>query len=264
MPPVVYEAHEAFADTAKPSKHQATAEVEAAVVRSAAGVVCNSQATADRLLTLYGPIERLLVLPNGVTPLTDLPQKPWGDCHRHIVYAGSFFGWKGVADLVAAAAELKGFHIILIGGEPEQIERLRAVLPTTGASIEILPRLPHTEVMARIAAGCIAVLPNRPDPDSTFTSPIKLFEYMASGCAVVASELPSIREILGPDEAVWFEAGNPASLAAALKAIGSDCARAKTMGERLREKSAGYTWEGRARKLKAFVEEIVAEKSVPQ
>lgn len=264
LPPLIYEAHEVFADTAASGKRRAIEAMEAEVMRGAAGVVCNSQATANRLVERYGPTGRLLVLPNGVTPQETLPEKPWNNCLQYVVYAGSFFGWKGVADLVAAAAELDGFHITLIGGEPDQIERLRNSLSGRGATIEILPRVPHPEVMARVAGACIAVLPNRPNPDSAFTSPIKLFEYMAAGCAVVASDLPSIREILGPDEAVWFEAGNSASLAAALRSIGSDCARAKAMGERLREKSAGYTWDGRARKLKAFLDEIIAAKSGPQ
>lgn len=258
LPPLIYEAHEVFADTASPRRRARTAAMESAVMHKAAAVVCNSRATADRLAALYGAPHRLLVLPNGVTPLASLPEKPWAACRRHVVYAGSFFGWKGVADLVAAAAALDGFHISLIGGEPEQIERLRSQLPQTGAEIELLPRLPHGEAMARIAASCIAVLPNRPDPDSAFTSPIKLFEYMAAGCAVVAADLPSIREILAPDEAAWFRAGDAGSLAAALRALGGDCARAQALGARLREKSAAYTWQSRAQRLKSFLEETLA------
>jgi glycosyltransferase involved in cell wall biosynthesis len=221
-------------------------------------VVCNTAATASRLGELYGAARRLLVLPNGVARPASLPQKPWADCRRHVIYAGSFFGWKGVDDIVAAAAGLDGFRISLIGGEAAQMARLRPALPATGAVIEMVPRLPHAEVMGRLAASCIAVLPNRPDPDSAFTSPIKLFEYMAAGCAVVAADLPSIREILGPNDAAWFEAGNPASLAAALRELAADSARAEAMGNALREKSAAYTWQARAEKLRDFLGSVIA------
>lgn len=257
LPPMIYEAHEVFADTAKPDRREHTSVMEGAVMAGAAAVVCNSQATANRLAALYGAPSRLLVLPNGVTPPARLPEKQWAECGRHIVYAGSFFGWKGVDDLVAAAANLPGFRITLIGGEPAQIARLRRQLPQQGAELEFLPRCPNPEVMDRLAASCIAVLPNRPDPDSTFTSPIKLFEYMAAGCAIVCADLPPMREILGARDAAWFEPGNAQSLAAALRSLGQNCGQAKDMGQRLREMSAAYTWQQRALRLKAFIAETV-------
>ena len=197
------------------------------------------------------------MLPNGVARPVWLPEKPWNQCHRHVVYAGSFFGWKGVDDLVAAAAELDGFRISLIGGEAAQIERLKSRLPAQGAEIELVSRLPHPEVMARLAAACIAVLPNRPDPDSAFTSPIKLFEYMAAGCAIVSADLPAIREVLQHEDAGWFDSGNPLSLAAALRQLGDDCGLAGSLGERVREKSTAYSWQARATRLKGFVEDVI-------
>ncbi len=261
QPPLVYEAHEVFADTAPVRRRARIAAMERRVLAGAAAVVCNSAATADRLGALYGASRQLLVLPNGVARPDWLPAKPWAECARHIVYAGSFFGWKGVDDLVAAAAELKGFRINLIGGEAAQIERVQARLPARGAEIELVPRLPHAEVMARLASACIAVLPNRPDPDSAFTSPIKLFEYMAAGCAVVAADLPSIREILGPDDAAWFTAGDAGSLARALLSLAANPARAEAMGDALRAKSAAYTWQARATTLGDFLVSALGGKS---
>lgn len=258
LPPLFYEAHEVFADTASVRRRADTAAMEAAVIQRVAGVVCNSRATAARLEALYGTPRHQLVLPNGVSRPESLPEKPWNECRCHVVYAGSFFGWKGVDDLVAAAAELDGFRISLMGGEAVQITRLQPTLPATGATLDMVSRRPHAEVMGRLAASCIAVLPNRPDPDSAFTSPIKLFEYMAAGCAVVAADLPSIREILGPDDAAWFEAGNAGSLAKTLRELADDPARAQAMGSALREKSAAYTWQARAEKLRDFLAGVIA------
>lgn len=256
--PMVYEAHEVFADTAPLRRRERVAAMERRVTCGAAGVVCNTAATAARLGELYGAPRRLLVLPNGVARPASLPAKPWAECAQHVIYAGSFFGWKGVDDIVAAAAGLKGFRISLVGGEAAQMARLQPAVSASGAAIGLVPRLPHAEVMDRLAAACIAVLPNRPDPDSAFTSPIKLFEYMAAGCAVVAADLPPIREILGPDDAAWFEAGNPASLAAALRELAADAARAEAMGQTLREKSAAYTWQARAERLRDFIADEIA------
>ena len=107
-------------------------------------------------------------------------------------------------------------------------------------------------------SACIAVLPNRADPDSVFTSPIKLFEYMAAGCAIVASDLPAMREILADDEVMWSKPGDPGSIAEAIKALVGDPARARRMGERVREKSRQYTWQTRAARVMALLSNIGA------
>ncbi len=252
LPPLIYEAHEVFFDTATPKNRARVAAMERRVLCRARAVVCNSQATADRLAVLYDVPQRLLVVSNGVARPELLSPKAWHDSARNVIYAGSFFGWKGVDDLVAAAADLEGFRISLVGGEPDQIDRIRMRLPPSGAEIELVARLPHNEVMTRLAEACIAVLPNRPDPDSAFTSPIKLFEYMAAGCAVVAADLPSIREILGNDEAIWFTSGDAKSLAVALQNIATNN-HAEALGAVLREKSRAYTWQARAEKIKEFI-----------
>jgi glycosyltransferase involved in cell wall biosynthesis len=93
------------------------------------------------------------------------------------------------------------------------------------------------------------VLPNRDEPDSRFTSPIKLFEYMAAGCAVVTSDLPALRDVLSEDDAVWFRPGDPAALAAGIGALARDPERARKLGERLRETARLFTWQARAEKL---------------
>jgi glycosyltransferase involved in cell wall biosynthesis len=254
--PMLYEAHEIFADTAPVSKRAGHRALEQQVVGAAAGIVTNSGATAERLAALYGGREKMTVIPNGVEWPQALPSKSWNDAALHVIYAGSFFGWKGAADLVAAGALLPGHKITLIGGEPEQIERLRAGTASAQAELSFIERVPHAQVMAALAQACVAVLPNRAEPDSAFTSPIKLFEYMASGCAVVASDLPALREILAPDEAVWFPAGDVPALAAAIRSLCADPARARALGERAREKARRYTWQARAVKLKTVLEQI--------
>jgi glycosyltransferase involved in cell wall biosynthesis len=163
------------------------------------------------------------------------------------------FGWKGVDDLVSAAANLPGCRISVIGGSPEQVARLREGAPAAGAKIEFLGQLPHAQVAQALQAACIAVLPNRDAPDSRFTSPIKLFEYMAAGCAVVASDLPSLRDILTDDEAVWVKPGDPAGLAAGIRSLVADPERARRLGALLREKARAYTWRARAQKLAALL-----------
>ena len=252
---LVYEAHEVFSDTAPPAKRARQFDMESRVLRTATLVIANSPPTAARLRELYG--ERAIeVLPNGVDWPETLPQKDWAHAASHIAYAGSFFAWKGVADLVQAAAELPGCRITLYGGDAAQLARERGRAPAAGAQLEFRGHVPQQEVMQGLADACIAVLPNRNDPDSRFTSPIKLFEYMAAGCAIVASDLPPLRAVLAQDEAVWVRPDDPTNLAEGIRGIAADPESARRMGERAREKARGYTWRARAERLAGLLRAI--------
>ena len=252
---LVYEAHEVFSDTAPPAKRALQFEMESQVLRTATLVIANSPPTAERLRELYGERE-IAVLPNGVDWPEHLPQKDWAHAASHIAYAGSFFGWKGVADLVQAASDLSGCGITLYGGDAAQLARERGRAPAAGARLEFRGHVPQQEVMRGLASACIAVLPNRDDPDSRYTSPIKLFEYMAAGCAIVASDLPPLRAVLAEDEAAWVRPGDPVSLADGIRRLAADPERARRMGERAREKARGYTWRARAERLAGLLRSI--------
>ena len=251
--PLIYEAHEVFGDTAPAGKQGVTRGMESFVTRSATVVIANSRATAERLRALYGVASEIPVVPNGVTLPGARSEKDWSQIGRAIVYAGSFFSWKGVQDLVTAAGELPGCRITLIGGSPEQIERLRPCVKPGGAEIVFLGHLSHEETLRQLGRACIAVLPNRAEPDSAFTCPIKLFEYMAAGCAVVATDLPSVREIIGAHDAAWAEPGNPSAIARAIHVLVKDADLARRMGERLHAIAGRYTWDARAARLKEII-----------
>jgi glycosyltransferase involved in cell wall biosynthesis len=87
---------------------------------------------------------------------------------------------------------------------------------------------------------------------------LKLFEYMASGRPIVASDLPSIREVLTDDHnALLVEPGNPQALTAAIRRLKAD----PGLGERLTRQALDdvrqYTWERRAAKLESLFTQVL-------
>ena len=76
-------------------------------------------------------------------------------------------------------------------------------------------------------------------------------------CAVVASDLPALRELLGEDDAVFAPAGDPAALAAAIRSLADEPEQARRLGERLFEKSRDYTWQARGARLAAVLKQVV-------
>ena len=254
---ILYEAHEAFSDTAAPERRDRIRELERSVVEGAAALVANSNATARRLAELYKTRSPIQVVPNGVDYPSEVPERDWARAREGVIYAGSFFGWKGVEDLVIAARHLAGFRFRILGGDESGIARLRRELGSDGAQLDFAGRVPHAQVAIELQHACIAVLPNRAEPDSMFTSPIKLFEYMAAGCALVVSDLPSIREILDADEAEWVAPGDAGALAAAIRALADAPDRAKVMAARVREKAKRYTWDARGERLARLIRPLL-------
>ncbi len=261
--PLVYEAHEVFAATVPAGKQTHTRHAEAFVLQRAAGVVYISEAVQAAVRAAYTVAGEEIVLHSGVSIPDGIPEKEWQHCGRHIIYAGSFYGWKGVDDLVAAAAMLPGCRCTLMGGEADEVERLAARVVPGGAEVILLPRLPAHEVITRLSSACIAVLPNRAEGVSHFTSPLKLFEYMGAGCAVVAADLPSIREVVSSEEASWFTPGDPASLATTLRRLVAEPERARAYGQTAKRKAHAYTWSARAERLERFMSALARKSAAP-
>jgi glycosyltransferase involved in cell wall biosynthesis len=103
-------------------------------------------------------------------------------------------------------------------------------------------------------------LPNpRSAISSAFTSPLKLFEYMASGRPIVASDLPSLREVLRHEEnALLAEPGNPQALVAGIQRIKDDAALGQRLAAQARADVAQFTWARRAERLETLFSAFAA------
>jgi glycosyltransferase involved in cell wall biosynthesis len=113
--------------------------------------------------------------------------------------------------------------------------------------------VPQEQGPSYLAACDILVSPHVPNPDGTpfFGSPTKLFEYMAMGKGIVASDLDQIGEVLDHDETAWLvEAGNPKALAQGLQALIEDPARRDRLGIAARKVvEQKYTWLEHTRRI---------------
>ena len=120
--------------------------------------------------------------------------------------------------------------------------------------------IPPADVAARLREADVVTLPNpRSAISSEFTSPLKLFEYMASGRPIVASDLPSLREVLRHDEnALLVEPGNPQALVAGIQRIKNDAALGPRLAARARTDVAQFTWARRAERLEALFSAVAA------
>lgn len=175
----------------------------------------------------------------------------WPLDKKIILYCGNlyFHDWKGVDILLESLKYLDNIFCVLIGNGKSDLEKIEN---DYGAeNLMILGHKPHHEIPLCLRAADILILPNKKDnlTSEFFTSPLKLFEYMASGRPIVASDLPSIREILNETNAVLVEPNDPEELAEGIKKIAKDDILAKNLAAQASKDVAQYSWEKRAERI---------------
>ena len=275
--PVVYEAHGLAAETAEalpalvsgagaasPAKIRRLAARDARVWRHADGYVTITAGLKQELERRFNPRDHVAVVPDG-TRAVGQRAEGLGIGQRAgftIGYAGHLYPWKGVDIVIEAIAALPDTRGLIIGGhegEPD-LARVKALAERLRCSdrVTFTGMLPPADVAARLREADALVLPNPASAlSSAFTSPLKLFEYMASGRPIVASDLPSLREVLADGRnAVFVEPGSPRALAAGIRTIEEDRALGERIARQALEDVGDYTWDRRAERLETLFAEV--------
>ena len=188
------------------------------------------------------------------------------------VFAGAFRSWHGAIHLVEAIRTLRqrGRHdigAVLVGDGPE-LPSVRAAASAIDG-ILITGALPHEQMPAVLAAADVGVAPfdlaaHAPLSLGFYWSPLKIFEYMASGLPVVAPAVDRIPSLVGDGrEGVLYPPGGSReshrdALADALVRL-SDPAVRQALGAAARERAVGeYSWAAHCRALEAALIEARA------
>jgi glycosyltransferase involved in cell wall biosynthesis len=272
-PPLVYESHgygpevaaelPALVATAAPASSRKLTRLaarERLVWEGADGYITITRALADQLTERFGPRGNLGVAPDGVRLAAERQLAPPPGGPFTVGYAGHLYTWKGVDVLVDALTRLPGARGLIVGGHDKEpdLARVRARVAALGLAdrVELTGLVAPPEVPAYLARAHVLVLPNLPTTISAhFTSPLKLFEYMAAGRAIVASDLPAIREVVRDGEtAVLVPAGDADALAGAIGSLTADTARAHRLARAAFEAVENYSWTRRAERLEGVLE----------
>lgn len=278
-PPLVYESHGYAPDVAaalpdliatarKPSagKLRRLAGREARVWRIADGYVTITRGLAQEMARRFGERPRLAVVPDGVRIDSARARGPDVDAEPGlppvVAYVGHLYAWKGVDILVEAIARLPEVHGLIVGGpeaEPD-LARLKALAARLGIETRVTftglvepPRVPDLLRRATVLA-----LPNTASAISTqFTSPLKLFEYMAAGRPIVASNLPALSEVLEDGvNALLVAAGDPDALAGAVRRLLDDPALGRRLAAASLKAAPEYGWNKRAERIEALLADV--------
>ena len=173
-----------------------------------------------------------------------------------IGYTGHLYAGRGIELLVEAAGRMPGARFVVIGGEPQAVQAWQARAREAGATnVHFLGFMPNADLPVCQAACEVLVMPSQRSIAGSsggdigqVASPMKTFEYLAAGRAIVASDLPVFREVLHAGNAVLLPPEDAAAWVLALEALQHDTDRREQLGRRARIDARQYTWLERARR----------------
>ncbi|HSB80871.1 MAG TPA: glycosyltransferase family 4 protein [Candidatus Methylomirabilis sp.] len=229
-------------------------------------VVVVSDALRDEVVARGVSPDRVLVNPNAVDPARyhagidgEPVRERLGISGRLVVgFIGTFGPWHGAEVLAQAVrrvkAQLPEAHFLFVG-DGSGMPRVREIISADGvdAHVTFAGLVPQEDAPSYLAACDILASPHVPNSDGSpfFGSPTKLFEYMAMGKGIVASDLDQIGEVLCHGKTAWLvRPGDPDDLAAGILALGREPELRRRLGKAAREDVVcRHTWQAHVERL---------------
>ena len=210
--------------------------------------------------------ESLLIAPNGVEleKYSGLPQPPQARHQLNLPegltagFTGHIYPGRGADLLFELARQMPQVNFLWVGGTPELVGFWRAKLIQSKMTNVIMTGfVNHERIPLYQAAADVLLMPYSRSISASsgqdiagVINPMKMFEYMAAGRAIISADLPSIREVLNEGNAVFCDAGDGESGAgnwkAAIASLLDDESRRHQLGDQARRDVEQYTWVKRA------------------
>lgn len=225
-------------------------------------VVITKRLKDDFIKIGFSP-ENILVAPDGVDleefdvgiskeeaqTRVDLPLD-----RKIVMYTGHLFEWKGAGVLLETARQCPGLLFVFVGGTDHDVKQFKEKARGID-NVLILGHKPHKDVPVYLKAADVLVLPNsaKEEISRAHTSPLKLFEYMASKRPIVASSLPSIREVLNESNSILVKPDITEALAGGILRLLDNPDMTNQLAERAFQDVQEYSWQNRAKKILNFV-----------
>lgn len=236
--------------------------------RLAARIVVTAHVIAERFTSRAFRSSSILICPNAVDLRVFAISLEQSEVRArlglspdtyYIVYTGNFTTYgedKGLSDIIRSLRLIPDAVFLAVGGSADDCKKYAHEAEIAGVADRVVCIGYHTQdVLAlyqRAADVLVMAFPDTPHYRSNM-SPIKMFEYMASGRPIIASDLPSIREILNERMAVFVSPGSPEQLASAVHDLRRDPSVSAQLAVHARTAVEAYSWDARASRIVNFV-----------
>lgn len=242
-------------------------------------VICVSEPAKVHLTTTWRvPAEKIVVFPNGVDvqrfrpypeARSEVRASLGVDANPLIVFVGNFYHWHDVPTLLDAFAQVLVAYpracLVLVGdGKQRQAMEQRTADLGIGHAVLFTGLLPHGEIPRLLSAADVAVAPFLRRKHDLCGSPMKVFEYMASGTAVVASAVGQVAKVIQDGtNGLLVPLGEPHALASALTRLIGDTILRSRLGQQAREDAVRkHSWEHYVSRLERVYAAVIAGQAV--
>ncbi len=173
-----------------------------------------------------------------------------------VMYTGSLYRDRGIELIIEAASKIKDAMFYIVGGPEDRVKHYRQLAERQGLEhIVFVGRVNQKDVSRYLfAADVLLLIFTDAVPTIDYCSPLKMFEYMASGRTILAHAFPTIKEVLSDGQnAVFSDPGDPDDFVDKLRsALGAG----KQLGDNARKAAfEKYTWEKRAERIIQYLNE---------
>ncbi len=211
--------------------------------------------------------EKLIKLHNGYNhsfmvrqpeKATEWRQKLLKNERSHlVVYSGALRQFKGIDDLVDVAALMPNIQFVCAGGDQQEVAHYQQLAHEKKVdNITFLGYVLHFDLPSLLQAADILAHPHCSGKAATFTSPMKLFDYLTSGNPIVATEIPSLMEFKNTTAiAAWCEPDKPTEFAKAVAQVLETHPRKIEGYAYIIDFVKQFSWENRAAKILSYVDE---------
>ncbi len=196
---------------------------------------------------------RITVIPNGIDLARFPPRAPAAAGGTVTLgFVGFVRAWHGLDGVIESMAGGPANTRLVVVGDGPVVPDLTAL----AARLSLADRVHFTglvqpnDVPSHVSGFDIALQPSA----TPYASPLKIFDYMAAGCAIVAPDQPNIREILAHEHtALLFDVRAPGAMQAALGRLIEDATLRQRLGREARAEleRQDYTWRGNAARVAA-------------
>ena len=198
--------------------------------------------------------DRVTVIRNGVNlrQFQDLPSRSKARERLNIseaspvcVYSGSLYTGRGIDIIMSCAMELSDVQFSILGGDTCTIERLRCDAPK---NVVFHGYLDHEAVRLFLRAANILLMPYQENiglgggatHSVEIIGPLKLYEYMASGTAIISSRLGALEEVLDETTCSLVEPSDAQAWSAMIKSLLGQPHLGRAYALRAQERVAQY------------------------
>ena len=221
------------------------------------------RAAVETVAGLTLPEDAVQIAPNGVDP-SQYESLPNAAEARHqldledmltVGFTGHIYPGRGADLLFELAKRMPEISFLWVGGTPDEVAYWRDQLANAGASnVTMTGFVEHSRLPLYQSATDVLLMPygrsisaSSGQDIAEVINPMKMFDYMAVGRAIISADLPVIHEVLNDGNAVFCEPGNTDAWESTLRDLLTDEPRRLSLGAQAQVDVTRYTWIARAK-----------------